>query len=273
MLKGFYLLMILWSQGAQSKQGLQERPSHDMKSANERLKPSMNAPTVSKALKKTSSPKEAGEQQVFTTRDLKRNTIGKDLKERVRKDFIKSSIKKPSFEGCRRGSLEGDLKSFHLNKKGIELLKGLQNKTPLERSLIKGAESVSTLHKDKKKIYIFISFSLSKNTLRGLFREAKRSGATLLLRGLKDNSWRETFRVLKPLLKEGADIQIDPKKFKEFEVKVVPTFAFATFVVPTIVVPRDGKSSSMEGSNKDSYHKVSGSISLKRALEIMGEKS
>lgn len=81
--------------------------------------------------------------------------------------------------------------------------------------------SQSSLGQEQK--LIFISLSMPKASLKSLFEEAQQGQATLVLRGLIHNSFRETLDVLKDL---GISVQIDPTLFKHHAIQTVPTFVW-----------------------------------------------
>jgi type-F conjugative transfer system pilin assembly protein TrbC len=91
---------------------------------------------------------------------------------------------------------------------------------------------------------ILVSLSMPKGSLQSLYQEAEAQGAILVLRGLKNNSFRETAQTIKEL---GIGIQINPSFFKEHQVKVVPTFLWV--------------------DDQQNTHLLSGNISLAYAKE------
>jgi len=97
------------------------------------------------------------------------------------------------------------------------------------------------------KLYIFVSFSMPKETLKSLAIEAKRHNAFLVIRGIIENSFLKTSIFLKEL---GEGIVLDPLLFRDYNVVVVPTFIEAQ---PT------------------GYRKISGNITLAYALEKFKE--
>jgi len=70
-------------------------------------------------------------------------------------------------------------------------------------------------------LYIFVSFSMPKETLKALAFEAKKHNAVLVIRGLIENSFLKTATFLKEL---GEGVVLDPLLFREYNVMVVPTF-------------------------------------------------
>ena len=124
---------------------------------------------------------------------------------------------------------------------------------------------------------IMISFSMPAESIKGLFQEAARTGAKVILRGMVDNSMKATATQLMTLL--GVDPQaseqqmkkqvaavsqpafaIDPTLFQRFKVDKVPTF-----VVPLAAL----ESCSDEKCPAPPYAKVAGDVSLAYALHAI----
>jgi type-F conjugative transfer system pilin assembly protein TrbC len=92
------------------------------------------------------------------------------------------------------------------------------------------------------KIYIFVSFSMPKASLKALALEAKKHKAVLVIRGLIDNSFLKTATFVKDLEER---VILDPLLFKEYNIGVVPTFTEV---------------------RQAGYQKISGNITLAYAL-------
>lgn len=76
--------------------------------------------------------------------------------------------------------------------------------------------------KSKEGLYIFVSLSLPKTLLHNLDKVARKIGARLVIRGLKDNSFKNTLSFIKEI--NGIVIDIDPEHFKQFGINLVPAF-------------------------------------------------
>ena len=77
-------------------------------------------------------------------------------------------------------------------------------------------------------LYVFVSFSMGEKALLSLAQEVKMWGATIVLRGFKENSLRKTITALHEIiLKTGQGVLIDPELFSLFKVTAVPTFILA----------------------------------------------
>lgn len=74
-------------------------------------------------------------------------------------------------------------------------------------------------------LLIFVSFSLPDAVLSALIDQAVRTGAVLVMRGLHNNSIKQTLpRVRAALGSRKVAWQIDPRLFRAFDVRVVPSF-------------------------------------------------
>lgn len=93
----------------------------------------------------------------------------------------------------------------------------------------------------KDGLYIFVSLSMPKNILEQYNQIAKQIGAKLVIRGFKNNSFKETIEVTQKLV-----CQVDPVAFKKFNITSVPSFVL---------------------SNNDQFDKLVGNVSIKYALE------
>lgn len=103
----------------------------------------------------------------------------------------------------------------------------------------------------EEKAIVFISQSLPPAMLKQLASQALHQKARLVIRGLINNSFKETGNWVKEV---GCPVEIDPKAFKMFGVRQVPAFA----------IPR-----SQEGQQKGqtTWHLIKGSVTLPYALE------
>jgi len=97
--------------------------------------------------------------------------------------------------------------------------------------------------------YIFVSHSMNDSALQQYYKEAQAVGATLVMRGLIDNSFIKN-KERAEFLRIGYDIH--PELFEEYQVTVVPT----------IVKDADGW-----------IQKITGHLPLREALKIFDEGS
>ncbi|NRA73712.1 MAG: type-F conjugative transfer system pilin assembly protein TrbC [Rickettsiales bacterium] len=76
----------------------------------------------------------------------------------------------------------------------------------------------------KPAMYIFISFGVSENLVLDLAVQANKIGAKLVVRGLKNNSFKDTINYIHQLNKQGIKVDINPKLFDKYQVSHVPCF-------------------------------------------------
>ena len=72
----------------------------------------------------------------------------------------------------------------------------------------------------EKKYLIFVSFSMPKSSLKSLYSDSKLNNGVLLIRGLKNGSFKETAAYLNSL---GIGVEIAPQAFKQYKIDKVPT--------------------------------------------------
>lgn len=103
-------------------------------------------------------------------------------------------------------------------------------------------------------IIIFVSFSLSDKSLVSYAEDARKIGARLVIRGLINNSFKETQRKLTDL---QIPLDIDPPLFETYNVTHVPTFVH--------VAPQMGRMI-------PAYDSLKGHVSLSYALEVFKDR-
>jgi type-F conjugative transfer system pilin assembly protein TrbC len=112
--------------------------------------------------------------------------------------------------------------------------------------------------------YAFISFSLPDTSLKELAYQLKRMGKTngvMVLRGLDQDSFKQTAKHIQSLNKEGVKAIIHPKLFNFFNVTQVPTYVFSCKKRDR---EREGK--------KRVYDKLIGNVTAQYALERFKEE-
>lgn len=111
--------------------------------------------------------------------------------------------------------------------------------------------TVPSLNNDQnnedKSILIFVSLSMPKESLKNLYKDAELKKIPLIIRGLKNNSFKETAEAIKAL---EISVQIDPNLFEKYEIKTVPTFV---------------------ATNKHEPLQINGNVSLSYAERKFGE--
>lgn len=83
--------------------------------------------------------------------------------------------------------------------------------------------------KTEPRVLVFVSFSLGETAIQQYAREAKKTGASLVLRGLVNNSMKATLSRLQPIVQETqASFLIDPMAFRKFGIEKVPAVVVTT---------------------------------------------
>ncbi len=130
-------------------------------------------------------------------------------------------------------------------------------------SQIGGAIGPGALPPQEPALRIFVTLDMPQGSLRRLVDQAERSGAVLVLRGLKNQSMRQTVAAVSDLLGERkAGWVIDPEAFERHGVEAAPTFLLTIgedappCSATTCTVPRP-------------FISVSGDVGLDYALEHM----
>jgi type-F conjugative transfer system pilin assembly protein TrbC len=109
--------------------------------------------------------------------------------------------------------------------------------------------------------YIFVTFSITKENLKSLLSEAKKYDGILVLRGLKDNSFTETAKLIESLEEQEGAIIIDPTLYKKFNITTAPTY----ILVKEQKCPANTSCASV-------YDKLTGNVKPKYALQAFAEK-
>ena len=108
---------------------------------------------------------------------------------------------------------------------------------------------------------IFASFSLGEKNLENLIKSASEYEGVVVLRGLKNSSFKETAEFISQFTKEKEGVLIDPNLFKEYQVLKVPSF------VLTKPCDRD-----IQSNCKIVFDKLIGAVSPRYALERFIER-
>ncbi len=116
-------------------------------------------------------------------------------------------------------------------------------------------------------ILVFVSFSMPDAVLSSLAQQAKVVGATLVLRGMKDDKLSATKEAALAVNEARASWQINPGLFESFKVQTVPTFVMTgDKEVLDRGCPLEGpKTCTLQGS----YASVRGDMSIELALQTI----
>lgn len=114
-------------------------------------------------------------------------------------------------------------------------------------------------------LLVFISFSMPPRVIEELSRQAKESGAVLVLRGMKDANMRSTKDAAAKLNRGGAEWMIHPELFKQFKVEQVPSVVLAAAGADQ--VDANGCAPDVE------FASVVGEVSIEYALKVIRSKA
>jgi conjugal transfer pilus assembly protein TrbC len=130
---------------------------------------------------------------------------------------------------------------------------------------------------------IFITLDMPHASLQRLVDQANRSGATLVLRGLKGQSMRQTLAAVGELIEtRRVSWVIDPDAFTRFKVSAAPTFVLTLAdeplpgtptLGPVPDLPRCSGSGCASPPTDTSYLSISGDVSVDYALDAMARRS
>ena len=131
--------------------------------------------------------------------------------------------------------------------------------------------SQTSIHPGEPTLRVFITLEMPRPSLERLVDQASRTGATLVLRGLKAQSLRETLAALRPLIEaHSVAWVIDPEAFARYQVTVVPTFVLTlNDASKELAQPECGNECATPTSNV----RVAGDVSLAYALDAMSRQS
>lgn len=118
--------------------------------------------------------------------------------------------------------------------------------------------------REQPALRIFVTLAMPEPSLQLLVEQARRSGATLLLRGLKDHSMKQTLAVVQALIGDRRVAwQIDPEAYARYGVVHAPTFVLS--------LPASQQETACAGhcATGTGHFSVSGDVSLEYALETL----
>lgn len=121
--------------------------------------------------------------------------------------------------------------------------------------------------RDEPKLRIFLTLAMPEASLRLLVDQARRAGGTLLLRGLKDRSMRQTLASVQALIGTSKVAwQIDPEAYTHYGIRHAPTF-----VLTHATTGREASTGTCTGNCPvtAAYFSVAGDVSLDYALDTI----
>ncbi len=115
-------------------------------------------------------------------------------------------------------------------------------------------------------LLIFASFSMPPESLRRLVRQASQVGASVVLRGLKGNSLKETAAAIQALGEGTGHVIVHPKAFTQYKIEAVPAVVLAR--------PESGQQLDAQGcALPGTYTSIAGDVSLPYALKVLHQKA
>ena len=123
------------------------------------------------------------------------------------------------------------------------------------------------------KIYVFMSFSIPDETWLKLSSEMEKYSGIFVIKGLPNNNFQELARRVIDLKMKGmsTEVQINPKLFKQFKIKEVPTFVFPNHAA-LLASREEGRDEFLKltvYSGLSDCDRISGNISLSYALDVI----
>jgi conjugal transfer pilus assembly protein TrbC len=107
---------------------------------------------------------------------------------------------------------------------------------------------------EDQNVFIFVSFSMPEDSLRGWLREADKIKIPVVVRGLVNNSFRDTTQVVMKLTNQHGGVQLNPILFKRFGIEKVPALVVAD-------------ASCVNQNQCEHYDVMYGDVTLEYALE------
>lgn len=160
-----------------------------------------------------------------------------------------------------------------MNRSSVPLIEALPKPVAKSPDLAKMAESyrqfpaATAKSADTLELMIFVSFSIPKETLERIVIQSEKSGAVLVLRGLKGNSLTRMGEELASLVgKRNVTAIIHPPAFKQFKVTQVPALVLARPSQAT-KIGEDGCAS------PTSFIKIDGDVTQDYALDLIERQS
>jgi conjugal transfer pilus assembly protein TrbC len=131
---------------------------------------------------------------------------------------------------------------------------------PAHRPSVPGGNSANA---DVPELMVFVSFSLPRETLQRIVHQSERSGAVLILRGLKGHSLTQTGEEIARLVGErNVTVLIHPPAFQQFQVRQVPS----------LVLARSGQAAKIDEDGcapAASFIRIDGDVGQDYALDLI----
>ncbi len=121
-------------------------------------------------------------------------------------------------------------------------------------------------NRQSEELLIFASFSMPPESLRRLVRQASQVGGSVVLRGLKGNSLKETAAAIQALGEGTGHVTVHPKAFTQYRIDAVPTVVLAR---PESHQQLDPQGCALPGT----YVAIAGDVSLPYALRAIHQQA
>lgn len=113
---------------------------------------------------------------------------------------------------------------------------------------------------DSPNLIIFISFSMPEKSIVNILQNAKKIHASVIIRGLIHNSFKETFAKMALIVKEagGGGVELNPLVFRKFNIQKVPAI---------VVLPSSDTCRLEKICSDNQYDVIHGDIPIDSALK------
>lgn len=130
-----------------------------------------------------------------------------------------------------------------------------------------GSAPEGTVDRALAGLLVFVSLGMPRPSLEVLVADAERSGALLILRGVKDSSLRSTKAFIQQLIgQRQVAWRIDPGLFKAFRVEAVPTYVLIDRNEPAPLDCRGGEQAHGSQCGQPAHSRVAGDVPMRAAL-------
>ncbi len=133
-------------------------------------------------------------------------------------------------------------------------------------AMLKANASDGLTSRSAPTVLVFVSFSMPHQSLEAILRDAKKIHATVVIRGLINNSFQSTMLRIAELVKTsgGDGMVLNPLWFKRLAIKQVPS---------VVVVPEGSICFTKDACSEDrDYDRITGDIPLSAALKMIRDK-
>ncbi|MBY0272289.1 MAG: type-F conjugative transfer system pilin assembly protein TrbC [Alphaproteobacteria bacterium] len=160
------------------------------------------------------------------------------------------------------------------NKEFQDVVATLRASTLPAQKLLQSSENPTGITRNTPaELTLFVSFSLGEKALLNLAHEAKAYGATLVLRGFKNNSYAQTVKILQKIIQAtGQGFIIDPELFSLFSISSVPTYVLSRPFQLQTFEPKTLESHALERTQTPIHDRLQGHVSLQYALETFAKE-